>query len=104
MNTPQEVLDFVQTGHLRYLPHLSIDCVIFGYHGHQLKALLVRYSGHEQWSLPGGFIQRDETLTQAANRILAEKTQITDIFLQQFHTFRRQPHAAESHRNPADTQ
>ncbi|QDA61573.1 NUDIX hydrolase [Hymenobacter jejuensis] len=87
MNTRQEVLDFVKNGHTRFLPHLSIDCVIFGYHAHQLKILLIRHHGHEKWSLPGGYIARDETLTQAAHRILAEKTQITDLFLQQFYVF-----------------
>lgn len=87
MNTRQEVLDFVHNGHSRYLPHLSIDCVVFGYHDHQLKILLIRHHGHNKWSLPGGYIARDETLTQAAHRILAEKTQITDLFLQQFYVF-----------------
>lgn len=87
MDSTQLVQDFVQNGHLLYLPHLSIDCVIFGYHEHQLKVFLVRYHEQEKWALPGGFIKHTETLTQAANRILAEKTQITNLFLQQFHIF-----------------
>ena len=87
MNTPDEVHDFVNNGHEQYLPHLSIDCVIFGYHEHQLKILLIRHHGHEKWMLPGGFIYRHETLTEAAYRILAYKTRISDLFLQQFHTF-----------------
>ncbi|QJX48087.1 NUDIX hydrolase [Hymenobacter taeanensis] len=87
MNTRQEVLDFVHNGHQHYLPHLSIDCVIFGYHAHQLKILLIRHHGHEKWSLPGGYIARNETLTQSAHRILAEKTQLSNLFLQQFYVF-----------------
>jgi len=87
MNTSQDVVDFVRNGHLHYLPHLSIDCVIFGYHANQLKTLLLRYHGHEQWSLPGGFVRRHEPLSEAAHRILATQTQIADLFLQQFHTF-----------------
>jgi len=87
MNTAEEVHDFVNKGHEQYLPHLSIDCVIFGYHERQLKILLIRHHGHEKWMLPGGFIQRHETLTEAAYRILAYKTGISDLFLQQFYTF-----------------
>ncbi|WP_375437438.1 NUDIX domain-containing protein [uncultured Hymenobacter sp.] len=91
MNTTHDVLDFVHNGHERYLPHLSIDCVIFGYHEHQLKILLIRYHAHTKWSLPGGFIARNETLTQAANRILTDKTQLNDLFLRQFHIFGDSP-------------
>ena len=91
MNSPQDVVDFVDNGHRRYLPHLSIDCAVFGYHDQQLKVLLIRYHGHENWSLPGGFIRRDEALTTAAYRILAEKTNLTDLFLQQFHAFGDSP-------------
>ncbi|GGF04099.1 NUDIX hydrolase [Hymenobacter cavernae] len=91
MNTTEEVLDFVHHGHERYLPHLSIDCVIFGYHEHQLKILLIRHHQHDRWSLPGGYIGRHETLTEAANRILAEKTQLSNLFLEQFYVFGDSP-------------
>lgn len=87
MNSSQDVVDFVDNGHKSYLPHLSIDCAIFSYHSLQLKVLLIRYHGQDNWSLPGGFIQRHEALTAAAYRILAEKTNITDLFLQQFYAF-----------------
>lgn len=91
MKSSEEVVDFVQNGHKQYLPHLSIDCAVFSYHTQQLKILLVRYHGQENWSLPGGFIRRDEALTAAAYRILAEKTQLSDLFLQQFYTFGDSP-------------
>ncbi len=91
MNSPEEVADFVQNGHLRYLPHISIDCVIFGYHDQQLKILLIRYHAHKNWSLPGGYVGRQEALTEAAYRILAERTQLTNLFLQQFYAFGDSP-------------
>jgi 8-oxo-dGTP diphosphatase len=91
MNSPEEVVDFVNNGHKRYLPHISIDCVIFGYHDQQLKILLIRYHDQENWSLPGGFVERHEALTGAAHRILSEKTQLTNLFLQQFYTFGDSP-------------
>lgn len=91
MNSPQEVVDFVYNGHQRYLPHLSIDCVVFGYHDQQLKILLIRYHNQEHWSLPGGYVERQEGLTAAAHRILSEKTQLTNLFLQQFYLFGDSP-------------
>ncbi|MGY3086986.1 8-oxo-dGTP diphosphatase [Hymenobacter sp. UYAg731] len=91
MNNPEDVADFVHNGHNRYLPHLSIDCVIFGYHDQQLKILLIRYHDQENWSLPGGYVERNEALTDAAYRILYEKTRLTNLFLQQFYIFGDSP-------------
>jgi 8-oxo-dGTP diphosphatase len=91
MNSPEDVVDFVQNSHQRYLPHLSIDCVVFGYHDQQLKILLIRYHGQDRWSLPGGYVERQEGLSAAAYRILSEKTQLVNLFLQQFYTFGDSP-------------
>jgi 8-oxo-dGTP diphosphatase len=91
MNNSEDVVDFVANGHKRYLPHISIDCVIFGYHDQQLKLLLIRYHNHENWSLPGGYVERHEALTDAAYRVLYEKTQLTNLYLQQFYTFGDSP-------------
>ena len=86
MNNQEEVNNFITNGHNIYLKHLSIDCVIFGYHEHQLKVLLLKWKGRE-WTLAGGFIQREEPLQQAAARILKERTGLDELFLQQFQTF-----------------
>ena len=91
MNSPEEVVDFIQHGDRRYLPHISIDCVIFGYHDQQLKILLIRYHDQKNWSLPGGYVERQEALTGAAHRIMSEKTQLTNLFLRQFYTFGDSP-------------
>ncbi|PSR57039.1 NUDIX hydrolase [Adhaeribacter arboris] len=92
MNTLEEVNDFVHNGHQEYLPHISIDPVIFGYHQQQLKILLLKWKGLEGWGLPGGFIKRREPLSQAANRILQEKTSLSNLYLQQFHVFGDSPY------------
>ena len=86
MNSQEEVKDFIKNGHNIYLRHLSIDSVIFGYHEHQLKVLLLKWKGGV-WSLAGGFIEKDEPLQEAASRILKERTGLDNIFLHQFKIF-----------------
>lgn len=86
MNSQEEVHNFVVNGHKIYLKHLSLDCVIFGYHEHQLKILLLKHKGGN-WSLAGGFIKIEEPLQDAAARILKERTGLDKLFLQQFQTF-----------------
>ncbi|GLU45177.1 NrtR DNA-binding winged helix domain-containing protein [Allomuricauda sp. NBRC 101325] len=71
-----------------YLDHLSIDCVIFGYHNRTLKILVPQLKTESDiWTLPGGFIKEDEDIDQAAKRILAERTGLEDIYLEQFRVF-----------------
>ena len=70
-----------------FLPQLSIDCVIFGYHANQLKVLLCQLLHSDQYALPGGFIGQEEDIDDAAKRILAERTGLTQIYLEQFGVF-----------------
>src|SRR3954462_3373304 len=79
--------EFLEKGHLYYLPHLSIDCVIFGFHDGELKVLLLQWKDTLKWCLPGGFIYRDEHVDDAAIRILQSRTGLNNIYLQQFHAF-----------------
>jgi 8-oxo-dGTP diphosphatase len=71
-----------------FIHQLSIDCVIFGYKEKELKVLVpkIKLSKH-LWALPGGFIQQDESIDEAAQRILQERTALKDIYLEQFRTF-----------------
>jgi 8-oxo-dGTP diphosphatase len=87
MKTFKELEVFFKTGHLHYLPHLSIDCAIFGYHEGALKLMLVKNKIITNWCLPGGFIKREEGLDEAAGRISRERTGIQNLFLKQFKTF-----------------
>lgn len=71
-----------------FIHQLSIDCVIFGYKEKELKVLVPKIKlSQELWALPGGFIQQDESIDEAAQRILEERTSLTDIFLEQFRVF-----------------
>jgi 8-oxo-dGTP diphosphatase len=79
--------EFVRDGHKYFLPNLSIDCVIFGFHDNQLKVLLLQWKDTLRWSLPGGFIYKDEPVNEAAIRILKSRTGLNNVYLQQFHAF-----------------
>jgi 8-oxo-dGTP diphosphatase len=69
------------------IPHISIDNVIFGFHDSQLNVLLLKISVEDKWALPGGYVQREENVSNAAARVLKERTGVTGVFLQQFSTF-----------------
>jgi 8-oxo-dGTP diphosphatase len=87
MQTNNEVEDFILNGHKYYVPHVSIDCAIFGYHQQQLKLLLIKHAAIDGWCLPGGYIKRTEKLVEAAARNVKERTGVDNLFLQQFKTF-----------------
>ncbi|MBS1532527.1 MAG: NUDIX hydrolase [Bacteroidetes bacterium] len=70
-----------------YMHGLAIDAVIFGFHDHQLKVLLMQYKRSNIYALPGGFIHKEENLEDAAHRVVSERTGLTDIYLEQFHVF-----------------
>lgn len=96
----KNIRDFILSGEEVYLPSLSLDCVIFGFHEGQLKVLLLKLKKAMQWSLPGGFIFKNEDVDKAAERVLQERTGLSKIFLQQFNVFGR-PDRSDSgfHRN-----
>ena len=70
-----------------FLPGLAIDVVIFGFHENQLKILLLQYENTGLFALPGGFIKKEENLSDAAKRVLQERTGLQNIYLEQFYTF-----------------
>lgn len=72
----------------KYISHLSIDCVIFGYENKELKVLIAKSKfGEGIWNLPGGYIIKNEGIEKAANRILKERTGLENIYLEQFRVF-----------------
>jgi len=73
-------------------PNVSVDCVVFGFDNTQLNVLLIKQKElkegmHSQYALPGDLVMENESLDDAANRVLKELTQLEGIFLRQFHAF-----------------
>ncbi len=81
-----------------YLKSVSLDCVIFGFHDNQLKVLLLKMKFSHEWALPGGFLCLDESVENAAKRVLKERTGLGNIFLKQFMVF---SNISRSKMNPA---
>jgi 8-oxo-dGTP diphosphatase len=69
---------------------VTVDIILFTFDDNDLKVLLVQrkhapFQG--KWALPGGFVDMDEELHDAARRELAEETNATDVYLEQLYTF-----------------
>lgn len=71
----------------KYIPTLSIDCVIFSFHKNSLHVLTVKMKDQDLWGLPGGYVKKEENVDDAAVRILKDRTGTENIYLQQFYTF-----------------
>jgi 8-oxo-dGTP diphosphatase len=84
---PLSISDFFRRGDDFYLPHLSVDSVIFGFHQNELKVLLLKWKDTNRWCLPGGFILKEEHIDNAAVRILKDRTGLEKIYLRQFYAF-----------------
>ncbi|MEE1945048.1 NUDIX domain-containing protein [Pedobacter sp. KR3-3] len=69
---------------------VSIDCVLFGFDGGELKILLIERNEEpfkDWWALPGNLVGVNESLDQSALRILHELTGLSDIYMEQYYTF-----------------
>ncbi len=65
---------------------VAVDCVIFGFNEGELSLLLLKRKfepAQGQWSLMGGFLQNDESVDDAAKRILKELTGLENVFMEQ---------------------
>ncbi|MCA9936119.1 MAG: NUDIX hydrolase [Ardenticatenaceae bacterium] len=71
-------------------PSVTADVVIFSLAGEDLQVLLIKRKHPpfaNMWAIPGGFVQMDEALEEAAARELAEETGVTDVYMEQLFTF-----------------
>ncbi len=73
-------------------PMVAVDAAVFGFFAGKAKLLLVERRNEPfkgKWCLPGGFVNIDEELEEAAARELFEETGLTGVRLEQMHTFGR---------------
>ncbi len=69
---------------------VAVDCIIFGFDGADLKILLVKRGLEPEsgkWSLMGGFVGANESMNEAANRVLLKLTGLDKVYLEQLYTF-----------------
>ncbi len=72
------------------LSAVNIVCFKIDWRDRMLNVLLVKRSiapHKNKWSLPGGFVQVDETIEEAAKRIFIQETGLTPNYLSQFRTY-----------------
>jgi len=74
-----DIQNILENGANYYLPNLSIDIVIIGYQDDVLKCLLVNLG--DKWALPGGYIKLEESVVEAAERTLMERTRLQNQHL-----------------------
>ncbi len=70
---------FLEHGSEHFLPNLSIDLTIIGYKDNELKCLLLQVG--DKWILPGGYIEKEESVDNATYRIMEQRTGLKDPYL-----------------------
>ena len=69
---------------------VSVDCIIFGFDEGKLRILIGKRQmdpGRGEWSLYGGFVRSDESLDDAANRVLYDLTGLRNLYMRQVGAF-----------------
>ena len=89
--TEEEFLEQYQPGAYKR-PSLTVDILVFAVNESRdaLRLLMIRRRNHPYihcWALPGGFVEIDESLDEAARRELEEETGLRDIYMEQLYTF-----------------
>ncbi len=79
--------------------NVAVDCIIFGFDDEGLKILILKRNfepAKGNWSLMGGFLQKDESIDESAARVLKELTGLTNVYMEQIGAF------GEIERDPGD--
>jgi 8-oxo-dGTP diphosphatase len=69
---------------------ITVDIVILTIKNDALQVLLVKRNNEpfkDKWAIPGGYVRMSENLDEAAIRVLKEKTDVENIYLEQLYTF-----------------
>jgi hypothetical protein len=71
---------------------LAVDSIIFGFNENEreLKLLILKRNfepARGEWSLMGGFVDPDESLDNAAKRIVSQLTGLDNVYMEQLYAF-----------------
>ena len=69
---------------------ITVDVVILTIINNAIQVLLVKRTNEpfkDKWAIPGGYVRLSENLDQAALRVLKERTNVDNIYLEQLYTF-----------------
>lgn len=69
---------------------ITVDIVILTIKDDALQVLLVKRNNEpfkDKWAIPGGYVRMSENLDEAAMRVLKERTNVDNIYLEQLYTF-----------------
>ena len=70
--------------------YVAVDCIIFGFDEGKLKILIGKRQmnpGFGEWSLYGGFVEQNESIDEAASRVLLNLTGMKNAFMKQVGAF-----------------
>jgi len=79
--------------------YAAVDCIIFGFKEGKISLLLLKRKfepAKGRWSLMGGFVQKDESVDDAAKRVLKDLTGLDNIYMEQVGAF------GETNRDPGE--
>lgn len=87
MKKEKSPFDTLNQGKDIFIPNISVDCFVLGYHDGNIRTLLCKFKVSDKWMLPGGFVAKDEDPDEAMERILRGRTGLKDMYLKQFYFF-----------------
>ena len=70
--------------------YVATDCIVFGFDSGELKLLIFKRRvkpDKNKWSLIGSFVELDENVDEAAQRVLKEFTGLDSVFFEQSKTY-----------------
>ena len=70
--------------------YVAVVCIIFGFNQGELSLLLLKRNFEPamgEWSLMGGFVQEDESVGDAAKRVLNQLTGLEKVYMEQVGIF-----------------
>lgn len=79
--------------------YIAVDCIIFGFNEGELDLLLLKRNFQPamgEWSIVGGFVRENESVNNAAKRVLNELTGLDNMYMEQVGAF------GETDRDPGE--